>query len=328
MAAGTYQIDPQVSILLADLGVSRADVLRRAGLPVDLFSRGAVSLSSSEYHRFWEALERELADGELPLRVADAFTAEAFSPPIFAALCSADLNEAAHRLQRYKPIIGPIRLDVDVDSDGTTVACRWLDEQPPSGFALAELLFWVVLARIGTRVDVQPRRVVTTDPPAEQAPYVARFGVTIESGPHHAITFAAADANRPFLTASAAMWERFEPTLRTRLAEVEAGASTEARVRAALVELLPAGRSGVRDVGGSLAMSSRTLQRRLGDEGTSYQAVLASTRERLARHYLSNDTISAGEIAFLLGYADASSFYRAFNDWTGLTPDRLRSGVA
>jgi AraC-like DNA-binding protein len=75
-------------------------------------------------------------------------------------------------------------------------------------------------------------------------------------------------------------------------------------------------------------MSTRTLQRRLGDEGSSFQTVLTSTRMALARHYLTNETISTVEISFLLGYADSSSFYRAFRDWTGLTPEQMRAGAA
>ncbi len=329
MAAIKYTLDPRITILLADLGVRRADLLRRAGLPGDLLARATpVTLTSEEYHRFWNALEVETGDPLLPLHVCDALTAEAFNPPIFAALCSADLNQAARRLQTYKPLIGPIRLDVEVGDAETTIACRWLDEQPPPSFALAELLFWIALARIGTRHEVRPTAVVTVEPPADQSPYLDALGVPIESGTRHLIRFAAADASRPFLTASEAMWEQFEPALRTRLAEVDTAASTADRVRAALVELLPAGQASVRDVGRSLAMSTRTLQRRLGDEGTSFQTVLATTREALARHYLTDETISTGEISFLLGYADPSSFYRAFHDWTGETPDRVRVGAA
>ena len=77
-----------------------------------------------------------------------------------------------------------------------------------------------------------------------------------------------------------------------------------------------------------LAMSTRTLQRRLKGEGTSFQAVLGETRESLARHYLANSEMSAGEISFLLGYEDPRSFYRAFHDWTGLTPQVVRAGAA
>jgi AraC-like DNA-binding protein len=77
-----------------------------------------------------------------------------------------------------------------------------------------------------------------------------------------------------------------------------------------------------------LAMSKRTLQRRLGEEGMTFQSLVNQTREALARHYLSQTTLSNGEISFLLGFEDPNSFFRAFHDWTGITPDVLRRGTA
>lgn len=71
-------------------------------------------------------------------------------------------------------------------------------------------------------------------------------------------------------------------------------------------------------------MSKRTLQRRLEDEGHSFRSLVNGTRENLARHYLNNTSMSGGEIAFLLGFEDPNSFYRAFHEWTGQTPDSAR----
>lgn len=71
-------------------------------------------------------------------------------------------------------------------------------------------------------------------------------------------------------------------------------------------------------------MSTRTLQRRLQLEDTAFQTVLRDTREALARHYLTSSTMSAAEIAYLLGYDDTRSFYRAFHAWTGQTPEQVR----
>lgn len=73
-----------------------------------------------------------------------------------------------------------------------------------------------------------------------------------------------------------------------------------------------------------LAMSKRTLQRRLVEEGTSYQDVLRDTRLELARHYLVRTSVPLGEISFLLGFEESNSFFRAFNDWTGRTPEAVR----
>jgi AraC-like DNA-binding protein len=62
----------------------------------------------------------------------------------------------------------------------------------------------------------------------------------------------------------------------------------------------------------------------LGEEETTFQKQLNQTREGLARHYLVNSDISSAEISFLVGFDDPSSFIRAFNLWTGITPERFR----
>lgn len=71
-------------------------------------------------------------------------------------------------------------------------------------------------------------------------------------------------------------------------------------------------------------MSKRTLQRHLKAEGTNFGSVLKETREGLALHCLRQTRITASEIAFLLGFDEPSSFYRAFHDWTGSTPEASR----
>jgi AraC-like DNA-binding protein len=73
-----------------------------------------------------------------------------------------------------------------------------------------------------------------------------------------------------------------------------------------------------------LAVSKRTLQRRIEAEGTSFQQILKETREALARHYLEKTSLPASEISFLLGFDEPNSFYRAFRSWTGKTPDSVR----
>ncbi|MDT3446732.1 MULTISPECIES: helix-turn-helix domain-containing protein [unclassified Pseudofrankia] len=116
------------------------------------------------------------------------------------------------------------------------------------------------------------------------------------------------------------MWRFFAPELRRRLSDLQAAASTADRVRAALHEILPAGDSAMAAVAHELATSPRTLQRQLQAEGTSYQTVLTSTREELARHYLTNSTLSTAKIAYLLAYDDTNSFYRAFRTWRDAPP--------
>ena len=329
MSAGKYSLDPGMRAVLVDLGVRPAAVLRRAGLRADLLAGGPVWLGQDEFFSLWRAIEAETDDPNLPLRVEDAFAPEVFAAPIFAALMSKDLNTAAQRIATYKKLVGPMRLDIEVTDYETTVAYEWpLDADPPATLVLSELVFWVEMVRTGTRSRVQPVRVTAPEPPADTAAYVDYLGVPVEQSNRQAVVFSAVDAARPFLTANEAIWETFEPELRRRLTELEHDAPTDDQVRAVLLELLPAGRTTMGEVASELAMSTRTLHRRLNRQGTSYQRVLDQTREDLARHYLADPDLSAPEISFLLGYEETSSFYRAFHNWTGETPERARLAMS
>ena len=321
-----YAVGPGWRVLLSDMGISVANVLRRADLPRDLFARDAVSLTPSQTYALWRAVEDEADDPELPILLARSISFEAFDAPIFAASCSRNLNEASRRIAHYKKLIGPLRLTVTETPVETSLEVTYPSEpSPPPGFAMSELLFWVAFARLATRSTIVPVRVTTPHPPRVLDSYREYLGVDVRRGDAHTVVFSAVDASKPFLTANDRMWDFFEPELRRRLSDVERDTTVAQRVRASLLERLPAGDGSMEGVAGELAMSTRTLQRRLNGEGTSFQTVLNQTRESLARHYLSSSTMSAGEISFLLGYDDPRSFYRAFQAWTGQTPRLVRS---
>ncbi|MFF0266990.1 helix-turn-helix domain-containing protein [Kribbella sp. NPDC004536] len=330
MAGERFDLEPSIQALLRDLGISPARVLRRAALPADLFSRRPIELSVPEYYRLWDALDAEgnaAAERNLAVDIGKAISVEFFSPPIFAALCGPNLTAAVQRLSAYKPLIGPVRLEVDT-ADALTITYGWPSgPKPPALLATTELIFWVALARIATREQVRPARVTMPNPPADPTAVENYLGTRLRKARTYSITFAAADAGRSFLTENEQMWHVFAPELRRRLADLQASATVADRVRAALTETLPAGNASINAVTNQLATSARTLQRQLSQEGTSYQAILASTRENLARHYLTNGDLRTSEIAFLLGYDDTNSFYRAFKSWTGTTPDGLRASA-
>ena len=313
-------------ILLSDLGVQPDNVLRRARLPADLFSRDNVRVSADEYFRLWRGLEAEAADPTLPIRIAEAISTEAFHPPIFAALCSPDFSVAARRIAEYKRLVAPMSLKIEDRADNFFVSPRW-DEpglQLPASLAVMELTFLVQLARIATRESISPLKVESPYPMRPEAAYESFFGVAPRHGLEHGVTFSAADARRPFLTASESLWQTFEPELRRRLPKLEASAPLAERVRSVLLESLPSGEASIDVVARRLGLSSRTLQRRLKPEGISYKEIVRQTRERLARHYLHKTTLPYAEISFLIGFEEPSSFFRAFREWTGETPEAVR----
>jgi AraC-like DNA-binding protein len=95
-------------------------------------------------------------------------------------------------------------------------------------------------------------------------------------------------------------------------------------VRSVLSARLAEGDASLAVVAGQLATTERALQRRLAHEGVTFESVLDDLRHDLARRYLADPRISVAEIAYLLGYADPSPFYRAFRRWTGTTPREAR----
>lgn len=321
-----YALDIGQQVLLADLGISLPDVLKRAKLSPSVLSAENASLSVPEFYALWSAIGDEANDPQLPMRIVEAITSDVFSPPLFAALCSADLEAAARRIAHYKPLIGPIRIGVERSQDRLTISVDWRSATPPPPIlAAAELGFWLRLPRIATRSEILPIAAGMPVALDDAAPFEDYVGCEIEHTNRQFLAFSLEDADRPFLTADTSMWEIFEPQLSRRLHELSKDASVRDRTRSALIELLPGGEASVGEVARSLAMSPRTLQRRLSEEGLSFQEVLDETRESLAREYIGRGDLSPGQVSFLLGYKNPSSFYRAFQNWTGQTPAALRT---
>lgn len=324
--ADSYALDSTWRTLLTDLGVAPANVLRRAGFADDLLARPSVRLAPADYYRLWACIETEIGDSLLPIRLCEAVRGESFSPPLFAALCSPNLVVAIQRIAKFKRLVAPIRLTVVERGDKLVVEFNWLDAPlvPPTTLVAMELLFSVTLARIGTRQDVSPVEVMTTALPSPRTAYENFLHCRLTLGNAHRVTFSAADATRPFLTSNDGLWSVFEPELHRRLADLQGPVTTARRIRAALLEGLPSGLCSMEAIATKLSLSTRTLQRRVAAEGTSFQNILNETRLALAHHYLEQSRLPSAEIAFLLGFDEPNSFYRAFKSWTGRTPDSVR----
>jgi len=325
-----YPVETNWQVHFKDMNISAQDVLRQAGLPLDLLSRKSPTLTADEYFKLWDGVAVVLSDNPIfPLHLATTRTPETFSPPLFAAFCSQNLNVAAQRITYYKPLVCPLNLTVQIMPDQTTInvdAGSGTDQLSPSVVAM-ELTWWVHMVRQATRENLVPLSVNFSFDIPEKRAYEEYFRVHITKSDVNRIVFSAKDAERPFLTANDAMWSFFEPQLNQRMQDLTRTATYTDKVRACLMEILASGQYTVDDVASRLSVSRRTLQRNLNKEGTNFKQVLDGLREELARHYLTQSEYSSGQIAFLLGYEDPNSFFRAFRTWTGQTPELVRAGA-
>jgi AraC-like DNA-binding protein len=95
-------------------------------------------------------------------------------------------------------------------------------------------------------------------------------------------------------------------------------------VENAIVPLLPHGRVHADEIAHRLGLSRRTLTRRLASEGLTFEGILSALRAALAQRYLRDEALAISQIAWLVGYKEASAFTHAFTRWTGKTPRDAR----
>ena len=314
------------ALLVKDLGLRPDNVLKRARLAGDLFSKESARLTVDEYFRLWNSLEAEAGDRVLPLLIGEMISPEMFHPAVFAAFCSPDLRVAVRRIADYKRLIAPMCVEATETDERFFVGIRWDDPkiEIPAGLAATELVYVTKLARLATREPVRPLRVESPHPLEPGQAYAEFFGVAPVKSQRHGVTFSVADAHRPFLSASDAIWQTFKPELQRRLTKLDRSAAVSERVRSQLLESLPAGETSITIVADRLGVSARTLQRKLNVENLSFQDIVNQTRKDLALHYVADSNFTYAQIAYLIGYEETSSFFRAFRDWTGSTPAGIR----
>ncbi len=323
-----FLIDKNYGTYLSGMGFSLDEVLKKAMLPEDLFARQTPSLTAEEYFRFMGAIDALSPDEQTPIRLAASEGIEAFSPPIFAAYCSRNALVCLKRLAQYKPLIGALLYQVEEAETEVSIEILSADSELelPEILVGIEFVFLVGLIRKATKENITPLSVTAKQPMRDPA-YADFIGRPITVDDKNLLVFSKEDALVPFISRNESMWEFFEPELKRRLSMMETDDSYAARVRSALMELLPSGECTIDDVAKKLGYSKRSLQRKLQEEDTNFQKQLNHTRELLAKTYLANTDMTTEDIAFLLGYQEIGSFLRAFTVWTGQTFSTYRENV-
>lgn len=327
MTAGRYPFTRQVRKLCSILGVAEMTALAAAGLPIDLLDKPGEGLPGPQLIDLWEAvfsLAREngtLLDGAQ--RAARSF----FKPALLAFSCSPDIETGLHRLAEFKPLVSPVALNVRRQRGDlvTDVTCTASGRKITGTAAIFDLVFIIEQMRVSSACQIVPAAVELPDPGPERLPLEAFLGVEITIGPVLRIHLSQADATAPLVSENKALWTVYEKELRREVERLQPSQPASARVKAALLDLLPAGEPTVEAVCGKILLSRRSLQRHLAREGRSFQSLLDETREEMALRYLQDTEISVSEVSYLLAYNNPNSFHRAFRGWTGMTPTQMRA---
>jgi AraC-like DNA-binding protein len=312
---------------LEEHGVSASAVLRRAGLPQAHLNESRVLLKTEELFALWRAVGEVSTSPAIGLQLGTETRTEKFHPIGLAALSSENFGAAIDQIARYKQLSCPEEILQEKDDEEWRIQFRWLLAHEVEPVVLNDCCFaWVLsVARHGTGTRLSPLRVEFVSPRADVKTIERYFGCPVVCGAsRNVIVFRAADAQRPFVTRNAELLGMLAPQFEEELKQESENENFIERVRLAIQQKLTGRRPAIEDIADALHISSRTLQRRLQDEGSSFQKVLEEARHQLARHYLNNSVLELNEAAYLLGYVDSNSFVRAFRTWEGIPPARWR----
>ncbi len=246
----------------------------------------------------------------------------------YAMMSSPDLRGLLERVARYFRIISDATtVSVAADQEGYRLRFGLLGggtEMPwqRRAFGLLSVLSfvrWIMMC------DLRPLAVeLTTTAHDEAQPYQEAFECPLRFGAAvNALLFSHSDAGRPLPTAQPHLARVHERIAGEYLARLD-HSRTNARVRAAILERIAHGEPRRAAVARVLGMSERTVQRRLEEDGTSFRQILDDTRKELAQKYFEHGSVSLADTAYLLGFNDQSSFFRATKRWFGTTPQQYR----
>ncbi|HEX6851990.1 MAG TPA: AraC family transcriptional regulator [Candidatus Polarisedimenticolaceae bacterium] len=323
-----FRVSGNLARKLEEIGVAPAELARRAGLPPQTLRQEKALVSTEEFFALYRGIAESSRDPAIGLRLGTEDRVERYDPIALAAVSARSFRDALERLARYKQLTCPEAIDAVTRGEECRVRFRFLlaeESEPP---ILVDVCFaWVVgIARRGTGGLVRPKRIELQGAVRNRRMYEQHFGCPVEFGARrNAIVFAKADLDRPFLTHNADLFASIAPQLERELSQDLAGEAIGDQVKGVLKRLLAGKRPGIGDVARELRLSARTLQRRLGEENKTFQQLVRESRRELARHYLSQSKLELNETAYLLGYEDAHSFFRAFQHWEGSSPGAWRA---
>lgn len=227
----------------------------------------------------------------------------------------------------------PEEIRVRTRGDEAIVEFAFLNDEGSEPDVLVDVcLSWVLaIGQRGTDGRINPLRLELARPARHQKLLKEHFRCPVRfNSRSSAIVFRDADLDFPFTTFNEELLRVLGAQLDSELQDRETASSIADRVKQVLRRSLAGRRPSREDAAQELNLSVRTLQRRLSDAGTSFQRLVQDVRRELARMYLAEKRVEFSEAAFLLGYEDTNSFFRAFHEWEGASPGawRVRHGTA
>ncbi|MFC1524431.1 AraC family transcriptional regulator [Thermodesulfobacteriota bacterium] len=246
-------------------------------------------------------------------------------------LNSSTVGEAMERLVRYHDIVSDaVRPNMEIGNDGVRIFWEYFGPtvKMPEQFGEALMaLYTKILLRLTDSKLVLLEVSFVSPTPENLDKYNELFKAPLRfNRPENKLLMDRECLAIPIFLSDANVLTTLEKLAKKRLEELFPEKPLSSETGKVIGEELMGGREINLDVvAGKLAMSPRSLQFKLKEEGVTYQEILDDLRKQIALDNLKEPSASIADLAFLLGYSDQSAFNHAFKRWTGKTPRQFRS---
>ena len=314
-------------------GVASAALLERAQLSPQLLAQRDQRIAASTYLELLGLGVQLSGDDCLGLHLGEAVRPGYYGVLGYLIMSCATLADALHRQARYAALVGNLgRVDLadEPPREGLEpqVAHSWqpLLAQQQRQLSEETLAAWVTFGHWISGLDVPPSEVrFQHAAPADTREHqrIFRCPVLFDQA-DNALVFPKRLLSTPLGQADAQVRLMLDAYADRLLGEIQQGHSVLDRARLELARQLPEAGADLGLIAAHLALSPRTLQRRLREAGLSFNQLVDETRQQLVLHYLRDPALELAEIAFLVGFSEPGSLARAFRRWTGQSPGEYR----
>lgn len=318
----------------ASEGVATRDLVEGLGLAPDGPIDPTKMVESADYYRFFAELSRRDPKGvELPLRIGAAMHSDEYGAFGLAWKSAPNLRGSFARSERYGHVLGSAETYALEETDQGLFFRLDKEGDGSLGMLLSNEASMAAVAKISDEVSTARFKPLAVHfkhaPRGARSVYEDHFEcpVQFETG-RDALLVSPDSLNVPNKLGDETIARFFDQHLEQELAKLEDQDSLAKRVQLAVAQLLSEGVPTLSLIASNLGMSARTLQRRLSEQGQSFQNLVDLARQELARQLLGETEYSLAEIAFLTGFSEQSGFTRAFKRWEGQTPRSYRLALA
>lgn len=249
----------------------------------------------------------------------------------YVMIHSGTIADALAAYERYHVILcSGYSLRWEERGNGVAILICKGDSSPMSRHCCEDMVssLYHLMMRMSNRpipvLELQFAHAATSD----LTPYLSLFGVEPRFNGNETYLLVDRDVlHYPILYSDPRLLSAFVPIAEQTRDKLMKGSVVSDRVYRWMTACLPASFPTLRQTAEAFAMSPRSLQAKLKDEGTSYNELAASVRKEMAMAYLTKQEYSIAEIAYLLHFSEPSAFQNAFKKWTGATPGQYRANA-